>query len=73
MTVQELQKFNNRQGTISEKGLTFNVKTVNVRMAYGKVQVHVVPLAGIGSRWIDLKAFASVEPVQKPEANDVAR
>jgi hypothetical protein len=54
MTATELvHKYVNKTGTIEEHGLTFNVKTKDVRTAYGSIQVLIVPLAGNGARWID--------------------
>ena len=58
LTATELvAKLVNKQGTISVNGLTFNVKTTDCKVAYGKARVCIVPLSGGGSRWIDADTF----------------
>lgn len=58
MTATEMvNKFVGKQGTITQDGLTFNVKTVDVRTAFGQTQILITPISGLGQRWIQAAAF----------------
>jgi hypothetical protein len=45
----------NLAGTISQDGLTIEVKTIGARTRYGHLDLEVVPVAGNGRRWVERK------------------
>ena len=54
MTTREMAKWLDTVGRLSDgKGLTFAVTVIDVRENWGKLQLHVTPVNGAGSRWID--------------------
>jgi hypothetical protein len=45
----------NLTGTITQDGLTVEVKTIGARTRYGHLDLEVVPVAGHGRRWVERK------------------
>jgi hypothetical protein len=45
----------NLEGTITQDGLTIEVKTIGARTRYGHLDLEVVPVAGNGRRWVERK------------------
>jgi hypothetical protein len=45
----------NLEGTITQDGLTVEVKTIGARTRYGHLDLEVVPVAGHGRRWVERK------------------
>ena len=40
------------------RGLSFDVRCVDARVSYGKVQLFIVPVSGSGQCWVDLTSLA---------------
>lgn len=53
MTVAEMARLINVEGTLSVDGLAFGVRIVDVRMRFGTLDVQVVPLNGHGVKWVE--------------------
>jgi len=67
MTTREMAKWLDTVGRLSDgKGLTFSVTVIDVRENWGKLQLHVTPVNGSGSRWIDGTSFIRFGQALRP-------
>lgn len=60
----DTESYKNITGTITLDGLTVDVKVIDARVAYGRLDFSVEPLSGSGSRWVSSsKVKLACEPV----------
>lgn len=50
-----------KQAAIRIGDLTVDVRIMNIRSAFGRIDYEVTPVAGTGSRWIDSNNVDSID------------
>lgn len=50
-TQKDLSAFIGKTGTYQTGGLTVNVKIVDARLTFGRVDLFITPVSGLGQKW----------------------
>ena len=64
MTVHEMQELINRRVYLPADHLLVECVVKNVKQAYGRLRVLVIPMAGKGETWVDASRVRPLEEAQ---------
>ena len=52
MKLKDLAKLIDKEAIFLSEGMQFDVKIVDVKSAYGRIDFQIIPLGGTGNKWV---------------------
>lgn len=55
-----------KQALYNVAGMSFDVRVTDVKMAYGNIRFNIVPVSGLGGKWVQEDSITFPAPTTKP-------